>query len=187
MSLNADEVRVAANGHVYIAPKDTALPTDLSALSASYKDLGYLSEDGAALGVSTSREAVKVWQSATPVRYILNERIVTVKLPLAQFNLDTVPLYFGGGTVSTVSPGLYKYEAPEGDDVDERVLVLDAVDGIYTYRYVCPRVMAADTDDIALRRNQESLLGVTLNTLATEGTGPLFLLTDDPAFDSAAS
>ena len=186
MSNNADQVRVAANGAVHVAPAGTAVPTALDALAGTYVNLGYTSEDGVGLSVSTSREPVKVWQAVAPVRYLLTGKEVSLKMALAQFSKDTLPLYLGGGTVtaSGVAPNeVYKITIPDTDEVDERVLVIDAEDGDYTYRYVFPRVMVSETDDVTLKRTEASFLGLTMMAMqdATDGLG--YVLTDDPAFD----
>ena len=69
MALNADNVRVGLNGNVYVAPKGTTAPADLtSAWDPAWKDLGYLNDDGVEMEYGTDVEDIMAWQSLSPVR-----------------------------------------------------------------------------------------------------------------------
>ena len=51
-----------ATGAIFAAPAKTALPTDaITALAATYKCLGYISEDGVKNSISTDSQPVKAW------------------------------------------------------------------------------------------------------------------------------
>ena len=63
MAISADEVRVAGTGHVYVAPKGTALPTTVeAALPADWTDLGYVTTDGVSFTFSRETEDLDAWQ-----------------------------------------------------------------------------------------------------------------------------
>jgi len=185
MALNNDEIRVAANGRVSIAPKGTAVPEDLAPLAAAFVDVGAVSDDGATIARKVNQDGVNIWQSTAPARYLITGTEVTVAMALMQFNPVTLPLYFGGGEVveTTTGSGVFKFDIEGGGSLDERVLVIDAFDGTLQYRYVFSRVQVSDTDDLSLKRTEASGLGITFGVLAPS-TGDIMgtVITNDPAF-----
>lgn len=189
MPLNNDEIRVAGNGRVYIAPKGTALPADLAAPAAEFVDIGGVSDDGATISRSVDQEGVNIWQSASPARYLITGVEVTVQMTLMQFNEVTLPLYFGGGEVvpSGVDPNIiYTFDISSNADMDERVMLIDAFDGTLQYRYIFPRVQVQDTDDLALKRTEASGLAITFGVLApNSGTTMASVVTNDPNWAAA--
>jgi hypothetical protein len=190
MPLNNDEIRVAGNGRVYVAPKGTALPTDLTALAAAYVDVGSASEDGVVISRSVDQEGVSIWQSSAPARYLITGVEVTVAMTLMQFNEFTLPLYFGGGSVTSTGTApnkVFSYNVSSAATVDERILVVEAYDGTLTYRYIFPRVMVQETDDLQLQRTAASGLGLTFGVLApSTGTTMATVVTNDQNWEVPA-
>lgn len=183
MPLNNNEIRVAGNGRVYVAPAGTALPIDMAALAAAYVDVGSTNEDGAVISRSIDQEGVSIWQSSVPARYLITGVEVTVNFTLMQFNEFTVPLYFGGGAVTSTGTApnqVFTYNVTSAATVDERVMVIEAYDGTLTYRYVFPRVMVQETDDLQLQRTAATGLGVTFGVMApATGTNMMTVITND--------
>jgi hypothetical protein len=181
---NANEIVVASNGQVYVAPIGTPLPTDsVAALNAAFIGLGYATEDGATLTVTPEVSDYMAWQSRSPVRREKVSQEVQVAIALMQWNEQTVPFAFGGGTVSG-SAGNYRYDLPKDDAaLDERALVLEANDGATKMRWVFPRGNVTDAVEAQFQRGNPASLPVTFKALApTEGAAPGSFFTNSAAF-----
>lgn len=185
MAINTAEIRVGASGSVHVAPLGSTAPTDSStALDAAFVELGAITEDGIVLSPSQSIEKIMAWQSGKAVRVVKTSDELSAQFSLMQMNLDTLPLAFGGGTVSEPAVGEFKFVPPAAGTVDERMFVIGWVDGAYTYRLLIPRGMVSETGDIALTKSDSINLDLTVEVL---GASPddFVIYTDDPAFEAA--
>lgn len=187
MTLLADELVVAASGHVYFAPVGTSLP-DLGddptdSLDAAFIEAGYVTEDGATLSVGSEVTDYNAWQSLQPVRREKTAQDISVTFSLEQYNQDNIPFAFGGGSVDS-SGGVFFYEFPQaGDSLDERSLVVDAEDGDNNYRFVFPRGNVTEAVESQFQRNALAVLPITFKALEPLGGGsPGFFNTDAAAF-----
>jgi hypothetical protein len=180
---NENEIVVAGNGQVYVAPTGTALPTTtIGALNAAFVGLGYLTEDGATITVTPEIAEFMAWQSRTPVRREKTSQQVQVAFSLMQWDEDSVPLAFGGGSVSG-SAGNYRYDLPADDSaLDERAMVLDWNDGTEHWRFVMARGNVVEAVEAQLRRSDPSVLPITFRGLVSSGQTPGYYLTDSTAF-----
>lgn len=181
---NANEIVVASSGQVYMAPIGTPLPSDaVAALNAAFTGLGFITEDGAALTVTPEVTDYMAWQSRTPVRREKTSQEIQIAFALMQWNEQTVPAAFGGGSVSG-SAGNYRYNLPADDaPLDERSLVLDAVDGAKHLRWVFPRGNVTEAVEASFQRGEPASLPVTFAALAAqEGAAPGYFLTDSASF-----
>lgn len=184
MAIDTTEIRIGASGSVFVAPIGTAAPVDIAtALNAAFIDLGAIDEDGVTLAPSQSVEKIRSWQSGKAVRVIKTEDELTLSFGLQQFNADTLPLALGGGTVTETlgPPAFYTYNPPAAGEVDERMFVVEWVDGIYTSRLFVPRGMVTETSDVQLTKSAEIKLALSVEVL---GSSPddFIIITDDPAF-----
>ena len=84
----------------------------------------------------------------------------------------------------TGSAGSYRYDLPDDEAaLDERALVLDAVDGETHMRWVFPRANATEAVEAAFSRANPASLPVTFKALApSAGASPGYFLTDSDAF-----
>jgi len=188
MSLEADDLVVAANGRVYVAPTTATLPTDeTEALDAAFVDLGYLTDAGVTVSPTMSVESITPWQSYYSIREIVSTRELTIGMELLQFNADTTVLAFGGGIVTEESSGHYKMVPPSPEYVDKRTVVVDWQDGSKNYRLVVPLAMMSDGGEFNLSRTAPASLAVTLKALGVDGEDPFILYTDDIAFAPTGS
>ena len=79
MPQDTDEILVAAQGNIYIAPVGTSLPaTEVATLNGSFIDLGYTTEEGTSLTYGQTTEDIGAWQSPDPVRRIRTGTSMTV-------------------------------------------------------------------------------------------------------------
>lgn len=177
------EIRVCANGQVYIAPVGTALPiTPTTALNAAFVGLGYLTTDGVSVSVTPEVRDTMSWQSAQATRRDLISQEVNASFVLQQFNEDTLPFAFGGGSVVLVSAGNYKYELPTSGTLDEKCLIVDAIDGAIAQRIIIPRGNVTDAVETNFQRESESQLPISFKGLQpADGSSTFRFLSNDAA------
>lgn len=184
--LDVDELVVAGDASVNIAPVGTAGPTDIAtALNASFVNIGYTSEDGIELTPGMDINEIRAHQALYPVRRIVTGRTLELGLTVMQWNEETIKLAFGGGSVATTPgpPAVYTYTPPDADDEPHfRALVLEWEDGAKVYRLHAPKVMVTDVSGITLARADAAGIPLTFSVVATDGAQPFTFITSDPAF-----
>lgn len=182
---DSDELIVAGNGQVHVAAVGSALPANIAAAldPALYRELGYVTEDGAKFTDEKSIKEHRAWQSFYPVRRSVEMRNAFVGLALEQWNEWNVALAFGGGSVSETSPGMYEYVPPDPEEIDERVLVLSWQDGDKSYRIIIPKGMVTNNVETSFMRSSLSTLPIVFSVTPAAGEDPWVLQTDDPAFE----
>lgn len=187
-AIDATQTRVAGKGHVYVAPKGTAVPTDTTtAWGSGWMDLGYTDEKGVTLSKKDTRVAIKAWQSVTPIRWILTERDLHVSYVLEQWNKATLALWSGEGASAIVANGVvpneYKLSITPTPLADERMWGVEWTDqeNVVTNRLFISRGTVTDTADIPILRTGLSTLGMTFQAMATDQvTDIATLLMKDP-------
>lgn len=186
---NSDEITVASGGQVYVAPVGTALPTSPTAnLNSAFVGLGFASEDGVTITVTPDITEFAAWQSRQSVRRELTAQELQASFSLLQWNEETVPLAFGGGSITAVSGG-YRYNFPSGSDsLDERAMIIDADDGDRRTRFVFPRGNVVESVESQFTRASMSMLPITFKALEpTDGAGAGYVLFSDDAAFAAGS
>lgn len=166
---DASELIVAGNGQVYTAPVGTALPTTgpTETLNSAFEGLGYHTEDGVSISVNPDIQEFNSWQSRQPVRREMNAREIQVQFTLQQWDEDSVPFAFGGGTVTTLGGGAYRYDYPaDTAQLVETSLVVDVVDGSDIFRFVFPRGNVTEAVESQFSRDSEAGLPITWKALA---------------------
>lgn len=185
MPESADEIVVAANGTVWVAPVGSTQPTNPTAApNGSWTDLGYINEDGATFTESKEIEDIISWQSFYPTRKIVTSKEATVSFALQQWNENTIKFAFGGGTVSQPSPGVWKYVPASPEVLDERALMIDWQDGTKDYRLIIPKGLVTEAVETQLVRTGSAELPITFAAVPATGSDAYILLTDDIAFSS---
>lgn len=183
MSQDASQIRLAANGHIYVAAANTSAPTDpTSSFGAGWTEIGLTDESGVKVNDKRTMGEVQVWQLFYAARRFVKSREMELDFKLVQWNKSTVAFAFGGGTVSTPSAGVYKYVPPAPESTDPRALAVDWLDGSYHYRLIVPQGNAVDGTETELQRGKEALLPVKFKVLQQPSVDPYTLYTDDPAF-----
>jgi len=182
-AIAASEVRVGANGTLYIAPGGTAGPANITAPWSGFTNLGYLDEEGAKLARTLTTEQVKAWQTISTIRYIPTEVAFVISFNLLQFNKDTLPFYLGGGAIVTQGGGSFKYSVSSAPTIDERVLGLEWLDGAITSRVIIGRGMVTESGETAIGRSAPIKLPLSFAAMApSSGTELSYFLTNDTAF-----
>ena len=103
MANNAQNVsfgKPKATGAVFVAPAGTTLPTNATtALSAAFKGLGYVSEDGLVNSVETDTENVNAW-GGDLVLVGQTSFSETFTVNLLETNADALKVYYGEDNVT---------------------------------------------------------------------------------------
>ena len=113
-------------GAVYVAPKGTTLPTDAStALASTFKDLGYISEDGVTNANSPDTEKIKAWGGQI-VLTVTTEKSDTFQMTFIEsLNTDVLKTIYGSTNV-TIGTSTISIVA-NASELDEAVFVIDTV------------------------------------------------------------
>lgn len=183
MAIDGSEVRVAGAGHVYVAPKGTALPTDLSALDSKYVDLGYVTEDGVAFSFGREVEDLNAWQG-DKIRTLSTKEPATVAFALMQTNATIMTVAYGGGEITeqgTAPNKTYTFTPPKSGTNTERILVIEFSDGAdITYRYVIPRSQIEGNVDYTLTRAGALTYPLTMGILDNGDAAKFTIISNDP-------
>ena len=185
MTLSADESVVGGNGRVLVAPKGTGLPASISASpDPAFVNVGYLNDDGVKWTDGKTVVEIKAWQSFYAIRRIITEREGGFQFNLLQWNLNTVPLAFGGGAVTEDVPGTdFRYTPPAPGSIDERAMLVEWEDGTKNYRVVVPVGMVTENVESDMSKGAAGELPISFMFNGEDGADPWYLQTDDPAFD----
>lgn len=187
-SQDATELVVAGAGDVYVAPYGTTLPTAVdTALNGNFFKLGYVTEDGLKITQNPEVQEFKAWQSRHPVRRALTGLETMISFALEQWNETTLQTALGGGSVTEVTPGKFKY-VPIGDteQLDEVSIVADWQDGTKSYRFVVPKGSATESVEFNLTRTDLAILPVTIKALGQSGVQPYTIYTNDTSFTAGS-
>lgn len=186
MALNSDNVRVGLNGNIYMAPKGSTAPTDLTtAWDAAWLDLGYMSEDGVSLDLKTDVQDIKAWQSLSPVRRVLTSLDLTMQFTAIELKTPTVTAFFPGATMTDVSGTVHQLSIPAAPGPQEYAFGMEWVDGTITNRLIIPRGEITDRGTISVHRSDAVALQMTVSAYATSAPEIATWLSNDPAWSAA--
>ena len=168
MTLNANAVRVAGTGEVYVAPVDTTAPTDAgTALPAAWIGLGYTTTDGVSFTMSRDATDIDAWQGSK-LRTVSNAEPTSIEFSLMETDPDSFPVVFGGGTVAAgTGTGEFVFTPPDEGTNEIRSCVVEFKDGDVTYRYYFPRVQVEGDVSFSLTRSDAVAYSVTFGVLSS--------------------
>lgn len=126
------------------------LPTTVStALDATLKDLGYVTQDGATTSTALSTTDVPVFGSPAPVRTLVTSEILTVSLTALESNKVTEALKTRQtlAAITVTSATMSTTRGPGRDTL--YAIILDAVDGASSsaFRRVYPKARVTNIGD----------------------------------------
>lgn len=181
---DATQIVVPSRAFAYVAPTGTAAPADESATpAAAWVNVGLTTPDSLEFATEPQFESVNSHQSDYPVRRMQTSEAGTVKVDLQQWNDDNLKFAFGGGTVTTVTAGHFKFVPPALGARVERSVLVDWIDGAKVYRLVIPRCMQVEGVTTALQKGQEARLPLNLAILGGDAVDPWYILSNDPALN----
>jgi hypothetical protein len=183
MPILGSEVRVGANGTIYVAPSGTATPANIAAAWTGFTDIGYATEEGVTIGRALTTEQIKAWQSISAIRYLVTEVAFTISFSLLQWNETTLPFWLGGGTVVNQGAGSFKYTISSAPAIDERAFGVEWTDGgSITYRATIGRGMVIESGESSVTRSEGIALPITFAAMApASGTELAAIITNDTA------
>jgi len=150
MALTAENVRVGVTGAIYVAPVDTALPTDATTvLPVDHEDVGYISEDGVTETQDTDTDDIVAWQNGAKVRKVQTSHDLMYAFTMIETSEVTLREYYGNWTAGAVGPPITDDTVViDGAELPHRVWVLSVVDGDNLIRIVVPDGQITETGDI---------------------------------------
>jgi hypothetical protein len=174
-----EAILIAAGFHIFTAPVNTPIPEDIDEpLDGAFVDVGFTTDDGAVFTHTPTVNPIPMHQSFQPVRYVVASVEDTLSFVLGQWDVDTIPLAFGGGEWSVTENG-WRFTPAEPGTIDERVVVAEAQDGDIKWRIVMPRVSQQGASSTTLTKSGAAGLAVTLGAMAVgDGEAAWSLLTD---------
>jgi hypothetical protein len=183
MALSNTQFRLAAAGHVYVAPLGSPVPVDVStAWNAAWTEMGYVDDSG--IGVTPKLNFVEMnsWQSALPTKELIQSAELSLAFNLQQTNLYNLGLYWFGNTFATAG-GINTMTASTDPTTDERMLGIEWTDvaSSITSRLIIPRGMVTDRTKMDINRKTAQVFGITF--MALDSAGTLFYLLDNNAAD----
>lgn len=190
MANDATEVVVGASGRVLVGdPTLVTLPTNVAtALAATWVEVGFVSEDGVTFTDSQDINDIPAWQSFYPIRKVVSSKASKLEFVMRQWNETTVPLAFGGGTISRVS-GVTTYTPPAPGTIFYRAMVVEWTDGGNTFRLVVPRGLATGEVSSKIVRTDAADLPISFDVVPSGSpvagqlsTQAWYLLTNDASF-----
>jgi hypothetical protein len=101
MAVDTNYALAMSNGIASVAPAGTAAPTDLSALSAPWVDLGALSTAGLVETAGETRTQFKRWGSIVPFKSVITDQSKTFDINCLERNPNVLSLFY---KVATPSP-----------------------------------------------------------------------------------
>ncbi len=184
MAQDSTAIRVAANGHVYIAPVGTAAPADESvSMPTGWVELGYMDDTGVKFTDNKNEVEILSWQSFYATRRIITKREGSLDFVMQQWSGANVKLSFGGGSIAQSSgAGHWVYTPPDPSLMDYRAACIEWADGTTVYRIVVPKSVVTDAVTTVLDRKEAALLPIKLAVVGVSGQAPWTVLTNDPAW-----
>lgn len=177
MAKNLNNIRIfdGDDSAVYVAPKGTTGPTDLTAPPAQFTEVGWVSEDGVDETLSQSATQFRAWQGSKVVRSKVTSADASFRFQALETNAVTVGLKYRGQTVTTAT-GVSKVTVTNQTEQDTRAWVFDMIDGDITKRIVIP---AGDYTMSGTIQHRAS--GMTIYEFTVTPVGDYFEYSNDPA------
>jgi hypothetical protein len=171
-TIDPTEVQVGTpNGPgIYLAPPGTPPPdTTEDPWEDPWQILGYLSEDGPTVGVSTDSTDLTPWQSAVPIRSVITSRTVTLQFVMWQLNAVTLALYFDADEPETAADGSIDMELRTDAPQHLYAVGIDSADAERVFRMAFGRASLSSAGDMQITRGAAVPLDVTLSALDDGG------------------
>jgi hypothetical protein len=158
MSLDAGNVNVAVTGAVYVAPVGTTGPADAdTALAATWKNVGYISEDGVTEGNNTESDEITAWQNSDVVRKTITKSETTYQFTMIETNSTSLSLFYG----KTIAAAAESHVI--GGSANAKVaIVIDVIDGTQVIRRHIPSAEVTERGEVKFAASEALGYDVTV-------------------------
>jgi hypothetical protein len=185
MAKNYDNIRAYGDldSEVFLAPLGSTLPITLTDPIAPFEALGWLSEDGVSLALSTDVEKFKGWQGGSTLRTKVTGTEKTISIQALEETPGVTELYYGHGAATVTGTGdtaVARVDLPDGIGTIARAAVFKFVDGGVTKFLCCEKVEVTGREDLSHTNTGLTMYGFTLEIL-----GDSYILTDAAAYTAA--
>jgi hypothetical protein len=183
---NEDAVRVGVTGTVFVGPKGTALPDDVTTpLNAAFKSVGFISEDALTESLAITTERLRAWQRPVGIRTLTTEVEWTFQFGMLETSPLVLDLYYGGAT-TTVDTGVATTDILAWPTSTQRAMVIEIEDGDVITRYAIV-VEIGDREEVNHSNTEGTIWGVTVNVMGSSIDQMGFRITNDPEFIALSS
>lgn len=184
---NEDAVRVGVTGTVFVGPKGTALPDDVTTpLNAAFKSVGFISEDALTESLAITTERLRAWQRPVGIRTLTTEVEWTFQFGMLETSPLVLDLYYGGAE-TTVDTGIATTAILAWPTSTQRAMVIEIEDGEVLTRYAVPVVEIGEREEINHSNTEGTIWGVTVNVMGSSIDEMGFRITNDPEFIALSS
>lgn len=178
MASNLAAVRVYGDlsSAVKVAASGTTGPVGLAATAATFKDCGWLGDDGVSLSRKVDVKSFKAHQGATTVKTKIGGTENSFKFQCIEENAVVLGLMHAGSSGVTTT-GVSTITVPGGMTADPRAWVIDEFEGttIQT-RYIIPVGTVGDRGEIVMKSDDLTIYEFTVNI-----TGDFSIITNSTA------
>ena len=169
-------------GAILSAVTGTALPTDeTTALNASFKDSGYISDSGLKIGTNQNNTEITDW-SGNVVRDILQSYGNQLSWEHLEWNLESLKNFLGDANVTAVTTAgsPTKITAKfNGDEMPTKEWVFNVKDGIRKLRVVVPNGKVSERGEISFTKGDAVKLPITLKTYPDASGNHIYVYSSD--------
>ena len=166
MAMTDSAVILPGTGYMYLAPSETAVPTNLTEPEDPWDNLGHTSRED---GLTITRdggdsETIGTWQNPS-LRERRDPSVFAITAYLHQVDNNVLSLYFGGGDTSTEG----KFGVTSVTGTVEKALYVRIVDGVNEVGLYVPKVSVAAEDDVEV--DVEGFLAFPIRATVLQVTG----------------
>lgn len=174
MAEDPQNVVVAGNFHLYVAPTGTTLPVvgptvGNTNLDPAFKLAGYTTPEGTSITTDRSVDGIPVHQSFFDVRKVVTSFTAQFTTTFREWTRQSFELAFGGGSFAE-SGGVATFTPPTPEQIPEFALVADMLDGTNFARIVIAKAFTSSGINIPIERGASADLPTTFDILEPGGS-----------------
>lgn len=182
MAAQASQVLSAQRAVISIAPVGTTMPVDLvTPLAVAFLDVGHTTPDSLTLTTTLDTANIASHQSDYDIRVLQTSAGASFAVGLLQWNSTNLKAALGGGTVTMVSTGVYKFTPPAIGARAEFAVVIEVQDNENTFRYCIPRAIQVEGLEISLQKGTAATLPLNLQIQGGDNTDAFWILSNMPS------
>ncbi len=183
MATDKTRITVPGRAHIYLSVVGTTAPINsTAALDPGFVEVGLTTPDSLTFAGNPTFGTVTSHQSDYVTRVFQQSDEARVTVDLQEFSGDNLLNVFGGGEITTLTTGQYKFVPPTVGGRTNVACIAEAIDGAKHYRFVIPICFQDAGVTMKLAKTSEVTLPLNLLVLGSDDVDPWYLLTNDPSF-----